>query len=74
MDRFSNIKIKELIKQFPGIVNVLEEHQIDCLHCKKGTCRLKDIVEAENLSMDEEIDFMGKITDVISQQYSIRPS
>lgn len=65
MEKYKDVKIKELIKQFPGIVDVLEEYQIDCVHCKKGTCRLKDIVEAENLSMDEEIELLSKLSGVI---------
>ena len=66
MEKFGSTKIKELIEQFPGIVNILEEYQIDCLHCKKGTCRLDDIVEAENLTMNEEIEFVEKITKILS--------
>jgi iron-sulfur cluster repair protein YtfE (RIC family) len=66
MDQFNDIKIKELIKQFPGLVDVLEEYHIDCLHCKKGSCRLKDIVEAENLSMNDEIEFMARIKNALS--------
>jgi iron-sulfur cluster repair protein YtfE (RIC family) len=66
MDKYSDVKIKELIKQFPKIVDVLEEYQIDCVHCKKGTCRLRDIVEAENLSMDEEMGLVEKISGVLS--------
>jgi hypothetical protein len=67
MEKFGNTKIKELIKQFPGIVGILDKYQIDCLHCKKGSCRLSDIVEAENLTMNEEMEFISKISFVISQ-------
>jgi iron-sulfur cluster repair protein YtfE (RIC family) len=66
MEKYNDVKIKELIKQFPKIVDVLEEFQIDCVHCKKGSCRLRDIVEAENLSMDEEIEMIEKISGVLS--------
>lgn len=66
MEKHRNTKIKELIKQFPAIVNILEEYQIDCILCKKGTCRLDDIVEAENLTMNDEIEMMEKLSKVLS--------
>ena len=65
MEKYQDVKIKQLIKQFPGIVDVLNEFQIDCVHCKQGTCRLKDIVETENLSMDEEMELLRKLSHVI---------
>jgi iron-sulfur cluster repair protein YtfE (RIC family) len=61
LDQYKDIKIKELIKRYPGIIEVLEEYKIDCLHCKIGSCRLKDIIEAENLSMNDEIEFLNKM-------------
>jgi hypothetical protein len=64
-EKLANTNIKELIKQFPGIGSILEEYQIDCLHCEKGTCRLDDIVETENFTMDEEIEIMEKIIKVL---------
>ena len=66
MEKYGNTKIKELIKQFPDIVNILEEYQIDCVLCKKKTCRLDDIVEAENLTMNQEIEMIDKISKLLS--------
>lgn len=65
MEKYNDVKIKDLIKQFPKMVDILIEYQIDCVHCKKGTCRLKDIAEAEDLSMDEEIELKNKISNVL---------
>jgi hypothetical protein len=66
MKEFDDVKIKELIGRFPDVENVLLEYDIDCLHCKKGSCRLRDIIEAEGLTMEEEIEFMSKISTAIS--------
>jgi hypothetical protein len=68
MEKFGNTKVRDLIKQFPGIVGVLEEYQIDCVHCKMATCRLYDIAESENITMADEIEFMEKLSTAIFQQ------
>ncbi len=54
-EKYGHMNIRELIKKFPGLVDVLEGYDIDCVNCEHGRCRLYDIPEGENLSMDEEM-------------------
>ena len=65
IEKYGNTKIRDLIKQFPGIVGILESYQIDCVHCKMATCRLYDIAESENVTMEQEIEMMEKLSKVM---------
>ena len=64
MEKFNNVRIKDLIKKHPKIYEILDEYKIHCLKCK-GNCYLKDVVEEENLTMDQEIDIMTRIGAVL---------
>lgn len=64
METARHVGIKELIKKYPNIADILDEFHIDCPNCK-GNCALNHIVEAENLSMDEEMELMDRISRVI---------
>ncbi len=66
MEKYNRVGIKQLIKKYPEIGNVLlDEYNINCPKCK-GNCQLKNVVEEENLSMEEEMDLIGKITNIIA--------
>lgn len=65
MKEYLNKGIKEVIKQFPEIENVLNEYNIGCAPCNVGTCLLKDIVEIHNLSPEDEGQLMAKIAKII---------
>jgi hypothetical protein len=66
IEKYGSMNIRELIRKFPGVVEVLEGYKIDCIHCKHGRCRLYDIPEGENLSMEEEIELMDKLAEVMT--------
>ncbi len=65
MKEYLNKGIKEVVKQFPRIADILDEYQIGCGPCSVGTCLLKDIVNIHNLSPEDEQSLMAKIAEVI---------
>ncbi|MEK7448792.1 MAG: hemerythrin domain-containing protein [Planctomycetota bacterium] len=66
MQEYLNKGIKEVIKQFPPVADILNEYDIGCVPCSVGTCLLKDIVQIHNLSPEHEQSLMAKISRVIS--------
>ena len=73
-EEFLNKSIKDVVKQYPKIENILDEYNIGCVSCNVGTCLLKDIVKIHNLSVDEEQELMAKITKVIYPKREIKIS
>ena len=73
-EEFLNKSIKDVVKQYPKIENILDEYNIGCVSCNVGTCLLKDIVKIHNLSVDEEQKLMAKITKVIYPKREIKIS
>lgn len=65
MEIYLNREIKEIIKQFPEIGDILNEYNIGCVPCNVGTCLFKDIVEVHNLSYEAEHELMKRIAKVI---------
>ena len=65
MEKYLNNGIKEVIREFPAIGPILDEHNIGCTLCGVGTCLLKDIVQVHNLPQEEEHELMGRISGVI---------
>ena len=65
MKEYLNRKIKEVIQQFPPVVDILNRYDIGCVSCGLGTCLLKDIVEIHNLEPEEEANLIAGITRVI---------
>lgn len=68
MENFLNTPVKELIRKFPEIGEILEEYKIGCVSCSAGSCLLKDIIEVHNLSKDEEYEVMLKISKTLYAQ------
>ena len=48
-----NRNIKDVIKDFPAVADILMRHQIACSTCAVGTCAVKDIVSIHNLPPNE---------------------
>lgn len=58
--------IKEVITEFPGMVDILNEYDIGCGACMVGTCLFKDIVSIHNLPPEVEKEMMSRLADAIS--------
>ena len=58
--------IKEVITEFPGLVDILNEYDIGCGACMVGTCLFKDIVSIHNLPQEVEKEMMARLSGVIS--------
>jgi hemerythrin-like domain-containing protein len=65
MEAYLNMGIKEVIHEFPGVAQILDEYGIGCGPCMVGTCLLKDIVEIHNLPPDQEQQMMARVAKVI---------
>jgi len=66
MKKYENLQIKDLIKKHPGVVNVLDEFNLPCKDCRDKNCLVKDISEMENLSLKDEMAFITKMTEAVS--------
>lgn len=58
--------IKEVISEFPGFVDILNEYDIGCGSCMVGTCLFKDIVSIHQLPPELEKEMMAKLAAEIS--------
>lgn len=67
MEMESQLKraVKEVIADYPGVEEALEEFGIGCGPCSVGTCLLGDVVEIHGLSPEEEAGLMGRIAGVV---------
>ncbi len=65
MDEYLNQGIKDVIRQFPEVGDILNDYNIGCVPCTVGTCLLKDIIDVHNISPDEERKLMDRISGVI---------
>ena len=70
MDEYLNQGIKDVIKQFPKIGDILDEYDIGCVPCAVGTCLLKDIIDVHNISPDDERQLMARISGVIDPDHA----
>jgi hemerythrin-like domain-containing protein len=58
--------VKEVITDFPALVDVLNEYEIGCGTCLVGTCLLKDIVSVHGLPPEREAELMERIAAVLA--------
>jgi hemerythrin-like domain-containing protein len=58
--------IKEVITEFPAILDILNDYDIGCGPCMVGTCLFKDIVSIHNLPRDTEQEMMKRIAAVVA--------
>jgi hypothetical protein len=68
---YLNRNIKDIIKEFPTIADVLNQYNIGCVTCNLGTCLFKDIVEIHNLAPGETATLMAKIARITSPKTEI---
>jgi len=54
VDKYLNSGIKDLLMKFPKIGALLDEYNIYCNECSRGTCLLKDALEIHNLNIEDE--------------------
>ena len=66
MEKYLNVGIKQVLKEFPKLAPILAEYDINCYKCN-GNCLTKDITEEHNLSMKDEIALKNKMREIISQ-------
>ena len=72
MQEYLNVNIKDIIDKFPGVGEILKEHDIACVSCNVGTCMLSDIIEIHNLSPDEEREVLTRIAAVMYPGREVR--
>ena len=65
MERQMGRNIKELITEYPAIKGILDEFRIGCTACNVGTCRLADIVDIHNLTVNEETRLIKDLAGII---------
>ena len=51
---YYNTGIKDVIKVYPKIGDLLAAYDVDCVACAVGTCLLKDVLDIHNFSPDEK--------------------
>lgn len=66
MEKNHDEKIKDVLKKYPELAEVLKEYDINCHNCE-GNCSAKSIFEEHNLSMKEEISLVKKMKKVIEK-------
>jgi hemerythrin-like domain-containing protein len=72
MEAYLDKGIKEIIEEFPGVEDVLNDYDIGCGPCNVGICLLKDIVAIHRLSKDQEQQLMARISKAIHPEQDIR--
>ena len=72
MEAYLDKGIKEIIAEFPGVEDVLNDYDIGCGPCTVGLCLLKDIVTIHRLSEDQEQQLMARIAKAIHPEQDIR--
>lgn len=70
MKKHSHTKIKELLKQYPKVADVLDEFNLPCKTCSDNDCLTKDIAEIENFSLKDEVKFIKMMSNAISRKDS----
>ena len=72
MDAYLNKGIKDIIKEFPEVEDVLNDYDIGCGPCTVGICQLKDIIEIHRLPEDQEKQLMARIAKAIHPERHIQ--
>lgn len=57
--------IKEIIKSFPAVAEILQEYGIECGTCSVGICQLKDVLEIHSLPEDQARSLMARIETIL---------
>ncbi|MBI2252668.1 MAG: hemerythrin domain-containing protein [Armatimonadetes bacterium] len=72
MEKYLEKSIKEVIKEFPKVSQILDEYNIGCAPCSIGSCMLKDIIAIHSLPIMREIEMMRKIEKVIYPKREVK--
>jgi len=72
MEAYLDKGIKEIIEEFPGVEDVLNDYDIGCGPCNVGICLLKDIVAIHRLSDEQEQQLMARIAKAIRPDQDIK--
>ena len=62
---YTNKNIKDRIREFPAVADVLNSYNIGCVSCGLGTCLFKDIVQIHALSPEDEAVLMSGMARII---------
>lgn len=65
MDKYLNTGIKDVIREFPRVGEILEEYGIGCVPGTAGTCLLKDVVEIHRLAPEAQARMLARIAGTI---------
>ncbi|MCL2335589.1 MAG: hemerythrin domain-containing protein [Endomicrobia bacterium] len=57
--------IKEVIRKFPKVGELLAAYGVDCVTCSVGTCLLKDVLDIHNFPQDKKKTIMSQIDRII---------
>jgi len=61
-----NTAIKEVIREFPKIGELLSAYGVDCVTCAVGTCLLKDVLDIHNFQDDKKKIISAQIAKIIN--------
>lgn len=61
MERHLNRGVKDVIKDYPEVGDILQEYGVGCINCSMGSCLLKDIIGIHNLTGRQEKQLMARI-------------
>jgi len=65
MDKYLHTGVKDVIREFPTVGEILEEYGIGCVPCTAGSCLLKDVVEIHRLAPAAEAEMLARVAGVI---------
>ncbi len=65
MDKYLNTGVKDVIREFPTVGEILEEYGIGCVPCTAGSCLLKDVVEIHHLAPEARAEMLARVAAVI---------
>jgi hemerythrin-like domain-containing protein len=71
MEKFLNSGVKDVIKDYPVVGEILGEYGVGCVNCTLGSCLLKDVISIHNMSRNEERHMMGAIEKAIYPEREI---
>jgi hemerythrin-like domain-containing protein len=72
MEAYLDKGIKDIIEEFPGVEDVLNDYDIGCGPCNVGICLLKDIVAIHRLSDEQEQQLMARIAKAMRPDQDIK--
>ena len=65
MDKYLNTGVKDVIREFPTVGEILEAYGIGCVPCTAGSCLLKDVVEIHHLAPDAKAEMLARVAGAI---------